>query len=55
MIRAIQHNCARSYAWTVAALVTGVDRKADLVLLQQSPGEKGRIPISHTAYKITKR
>jgi len=55
MIRAIQHNCARSYAWTMAALETGVDRKADLVLLQEPPGEKGRIGISHPAYEIRKR
>jgi len=55
MIRAIQHNCARSYRWTMAALETGVDRKADLVLLQEPLGDKGRIGISHTAYGIRKR
>ena len=43
MIKAIQHNCARLYAWTMAALETGVDRKADLVLLQELPGEKRSI------------
>jgi len=55
MIRAIQHNCARSYAWTLAALETGVDRKADSVLWQEPPGEKGRIGISHPAYEIRKQ
>jgi len=55
MIRAIQHDRARSYAWTVAALDTGVDRKADLVLLQEPPGEKGRIGITHPAYEISKQ
>jgi len=55
MIRAIQHNCATSYGWTIAALETEVDQKADLVLLQQPPWEKGRLGISHLAYEITKR
>jgi len=55
MIRAIQHNCARSYTWNIAALEMGVDRKADLVLLQEPPGEKGRIRISHPAYEIRQR
>jgi len=32
----------------------GVDRKADLVLLQEPPGGKGRIRISHPAYEIRK-
>jgi len=34
MIRVIQHNCARSYEWTIAALETGVERRADVVCLQ---------------------
>jgi len=55
MFRPIQHNCARSYAGTMAAVETGVDRKADLVLLQEPPGEKGRIEISHPAYEIRRR
>jgi len=33
----------------------GVDRKADLVLLQGPEGERGRIRISHPAYEIRKR
>jgi hypothetical protein len=36
----------------MATLETGVDRKADLVLLQEPPGKKGRIGISHLAYEI---
>jgi hypothetical protein len=52
MIRAIQHNCARSYTLTMAALETGVDRKADSVLWQEPPGETGRFGISHPAYEI---
>jgi hypothetical protein len=39
----------------MAVLETGVDRKADLVLLQEPPGEKGRTGISHPAYEIRKR
>jgi hypothetical protein len=34
MIRVIQHNCARSYEWTIAALETVVERRADVVCLQ---------------------
>jgi len=39
----------------MAALETGVDRKADLLLLQEPPGKKGRIGISHPAYEIRKQ
>jgi hypothetical protein len=39
----------------MAALETGVDRKADFVLLQEPLGEGGRIGISHPAYEIRKR
>jgi hypothetical protein len=39
----------------MAALETEVDRKADLVLLQELPGQKGRIGISHLVYEIGKR
>jgi hypothetical protein len=55
MIRVIQHNCARSYKWTIAALETGVERRADVVCLQEPPRETGGIGISHSAYEITKR
>jgi len=55
MIRAIQHNCARSSAWTLAALGTGVDGKAAVLLLQEPPGEKGRIGIRRLVYEISKR
>ena len=55
MIRAIQHNWARSYASTIAALEIVVDRKPDLVHLHAPPGEKGKIGISHPAYEIRKR
>jgi hypothetical protein len=39
----------------MAALERGVDWKADFVLLQEPPGEKGRIRISHPVYEIRKR
>jgi hypothetical protein len=55
MIRVIQHNCARSYEWTIAALETGVERRADIVCLQEPPRERGGIGISHSAYEIRKR
>jgi hypothetical protein len=37
MTRAFKHDCVRFYAWTMAALKTGVARKADLVMLQGPP------------------
>jgi len=55
MIRVIQHDCARSYAWTMAALETGVDRMADLLLWQEPPGKRWRIGISRPANEIRKR
>jgi len=55
MIRVIQHNCARSYEWTIAALETGVERRADVLFLQEPPRERGGIGISHSAYRIRKR
>jgi len=55
MIRAIQHNCARSYEWTIAALKTGVERRADVVCLQEPPRGRKGFEIKHTAYEIRKR
>jgi len=55
MIRVIQHNGARSNEWTIAALETGVGRRADVVCLQEPPREKVGIGISHSAYQIRKR
>jgi hypothetical protein len=55
MIRVIQHNCARSYEWTIAALETGFERRADVVCLQEPPRDRGEIGISHSAYDIRKR
>jgi len=46
---------ARSYAWTMAALETGLERKADGVFLKEPPGERGGVGITHSAYDITKR
>jgi len=55
MFRVIQHNCARSYKWTVAALETGVKRRADIVCFHEPLRERGEIGISHSANDITKR
>ena len=52
MIRAVQHNCARSHTWNMAPLETGVERRADLVMLQEPQEERGGIGISHSAYEI---
>ena len=51
----IQHNSARLYERTIAALEMGVKRRADVVCLQDSPRERGGIGISHSAYEIRKR
>jgi len=40
MLRVFQHNCARSYEWTIAALETGVERWADVGCMQVPPTEK---------------
>jgi len=55
MIRVIQHNCARSYEWTIVVLETGVEHRADVVCLQEPPRESGDIGISHLAYEIRNR
>jgi len=39
MIRVIQHNCLRSYEWTIAALETRVESRADVVCLREPPRE----------------
>jgi len=54
MIRAVQHDCARSYARTTAALETGVEHKADFVLLQEPLEEREGIGMSHSAPKLRK-
>jgi len=55
MIRVIQHNCAKSYEWTIVALETGVERRADLVCFQEPLRGRGGNGISHLAYEIRKR
>jgi hypothetical protein len=52
MIGVIQHNCARLYEWTIEALDTGVECRADVVCLQEPPRERGEMGISHSAYNI---
>jgi hypothetical protein len=39
MFRAIQHYWARLYVGTIVGLVTGVERKADVLCLQVPPRE----------------
>ena len=55
MNRAVQHNCARSYEWTIVALEMGVERRVDVVCLQEPPRERRGFEINHTAYEIRKR
>jgi len=55
MIRVIQHNCARSYEWTFAALETGLECSADVLCLKEPLRERGGIGISHLAYEIRNR
>jgi len=44
-----------SFAGTMSALETGVERRADLVMFQEPPEERGGIGIRHSAYEIRKR
>jgi len=55
MIRAIQHNSASLYKWTIVALETWVEPTADVVCLQQPQREMGGVEISYHVYKIRKR
>jgi len=55
MIRAIQHNSTRSYEWTIAALETREECRADVVCLQEPPRERKGFEIRYTAYEIRKR
>jgi len=55
MCRAIQYSWAMSRVWTVAACEKGVNRKADVVYLQQSMRQRSGIGISHYVYNNTKR
>jgi len=55
MIRVIQHNCGRSYEWTIGAPETGVECRADVVCLQEPPRERGGVGISHSGYEIRQR
>jgi hypothetical protein len=54
MIRMIQYNCARSYEGTTAVLETVVERRVDIVSLQEPPRERGEIGISHSPFHIRK-
>lgn len=55
MTKAIQHNCAWSSEWTIAALETAAECKADVVQLQGPPRGRGGFGISHSADEIRKR
>jgi hypothetical protein len=55
MIRVIQHNCARSYEWTIAALETGVEHRVDLVCIQVPLSDRGGFMLSNSASEIRKR
>jgi len=37
MNRVIQHDCARLYEWTIAALEMGVEHRADIACSQEPP------------------
>ena len=37
MIRVIQYNCGITYEWTIVALETGVECRADVVCLEEPP------------------
>jgi len=54
-IRAIKHNCGKSYKWTILALETRVEHMVDIVCLEEPWRESKKFEIRHTAYEITKR
>jgi len=54
MIRVIKRNCTRSYKWICAALEMGVERRVDVVYLQEPSRERGQSGISHLADEIRK-
>jgi hypothetical protein len=54
MLNAIQHKCTRSYIWTMAALETGVEWKADEVCLLEPLRDTAGIRVIHSAYDIGK-
>jgi hypothetical protein len=53
-IGVIQHNWARTYKWTIAALETGIERRLDVVCLEEQPRERGDIGVGHSRYQIIK-
>jgi hypothetical protein len=55
MFKVIQHNCARSYIWTMAALETAVEREADVECLHKPPRDRAGSRNSHPVYNIRKR
>jgi hypothetical protein len=55
MIKAMQHNCARPYTWTILAAETGVKPTADMVCLPESPSDRGGVEICHSSHDIGKR
>lgn len=55
MFTMIQHNCARSYGWTMALLEMGVEQEADVVCLQEPTRERAGIGINHWADDIRTR
>jgi hypothetical protein len=52
IISGLLHNCARCYSWTIVVVVTGVDRKANSVILPTAEGNEGTIRITHMPYDI---
>ena len=52
MTAVIQHNCARLYEWTIAALEMGIDHKADVLCSKKPQIEWWGIRISNLAYEI---
>jgi hypothetical protein len=55
MIIAIQHNCARPYQSTIAALEMVVECTVDIVCMQEPPRKGGGVGISDSAYEKRKK
>jgi hypothetical protein len=55
MFRAVEHNCARPYILAMMAMETRVDRKVDVVCLQEPPGDGVGRRLSHLAFNNRNR
>jgi hypothetical protein len=55
MVKILQQNCARSREGTLLAVEKGIERGADLVVMQEAYQERGdQYRTSHAGYKFVR-